>query len=212
MKKVWKARNKFYPDFYAESFSSATSLIIGKHTWQVYNDSWECPSVAEVTLTLTPCSDDEFSCDNGICIPMNKRCNGKLECKDGSDEDNCDLVVFNNGYNKYLVPMDSNSKFTVSVYLYILEISYINEIDGYFTTLLDVGRKWYDHNIRFRNLQKKGRNRISTLDKSLLWYPYIVFSNVETITDLKKTDYPDEWIVIPNDDYFHTRADQVLVK
>ena len=34
------------------------------------------------------CPEGLFRCDNGNCIDPNYKCNGKKDCKDGSDE--CD--------------------------------------------------------------------------------------------------------------------------
>ncbi|XP_072465307.1 basement membrane-specific heparan sulfate proteoglycan core protein isoform X4 [Notamacropus eugenii] len=36
------------------------------------------------------CGHDEASCTNGQCIPKNYFCDGQEDCKDGSDEENCD--------------------------------------------------------------------------------------------------------------------------
>ena len=43
--------------------------------------------------TLPPgCGPDEFTCDNGQCIPISARCDGKSsECSDSSDERNCGM-------------------------------------------------------------------------------------------------------------------------
>ena len=55
-------------------------------------------------LTLSSCNDGEFTCDNGYCISMEYKCDGKLDCTDGSDEnyDYCMRVKQDIGYNKDL--------------------------------------------------------------------------------------------------------------
>ena len=35
------------------------------------------------------CSSSAFQCKPGICIPNEKRCDGKPDCNDTSDELNC---------------------------------------------------------------------------------------------------------------------------
>lgn len=35
------------------------------------------------------CSPSKFRCDQTKCLPLDKRCNGHLDCKDYSDEKNC---------------------------------------------------------------------------------------------------------------------------
>ena len=41
------------------------------------------------------CPADEKKCDDGICLPSDKFCNGVEECLDGSDENfqNCGAVI-----------------------------------------------------------------------------------------------------------------------
>lgn len=34
-----------------------------------------------------------FRCSNGHCIPAILKCNGKMDCPDNSDEEECDLHV-----------------------------------------------------------------------------------------------------------------------
>ncbi|KAK8728355.1 hypothetical protein OTU49_009247, partial [Cherax quadricarinatus] len=37
------------------------------------------------------CFADNFQCANGICIPMDRVCDGVLNCVTGTDEDNCNF-------------------------------------------------------------------------------------------------------------------------
>lgn len=36
----------------------------------------------------------QFTCDDRSCILIQERCNGKHDCKDGSDENNCSKYKF----------------------------------------------------------------------------------------------------------------------
>lgn len=42
-----------------------------------------------VTFRLTGCLSSEFQCGSGECISLSSRCNRRVECHDGSDEDGC---------------------------------------------------------------------------------------------------------------------------
>ena len=35
------------------------------------------------------CSDDRFLCKNHKCVPIEYRCDGDNDCRDGTDEKNC---------------------------------------------------------------------------------------------------------------------------
>lgn len=39
--------------------------------------------------TVNACSEEEFPCDNGSCVPKASRCNNSRDCSDGSDEVGC---------------------------------------------------------------------------------------------------------------------------
>ena len=50
--------------------------------------SCEIYSVSVMVVTVA-CTDDEFTCDNGLCIPARWICDGDNDCGDFSDEQNC---------------------------------------------------------------------------------------------------------------------------
>lgn len=46
---------------------------------------------------LDDCGAEEFQCHDGLCLSIDKRCNGKLECSTGEDEANCNIPVDGSG-------------------------------------------------------------------------------------------------------------------
>lgn len=40
-------------------------------------------------FSVTTCSGDQFRCIDGICLSIDKRCNGIPDCRNGEDEHQC---------------------------------------------------------------------------------------------------------------------------
>ena len=95
-------------NFLATSKATESSLLLGSHEWVVHNDSVKCTKEGVQTykanLTLHACDLESFACANAFCVPMEKRCNAKEDCADGSDEQDCGGLIKSQGYMKELTP------------------------------------------------------------------------------------------------------------
>ncbi len=47
-----------------------------------------------VTPAPPGCNPGEMQCRDGACVPETRRCDGRADCRDRSDEDNCGNVAF----------------------------------------------------------------------------------------------------------------------
>ena len=68
---------------------------------------------AEHKLSLTNCiyndgSGYDFTCRDGTCVGMDKRCNLMDDCPDASDEKDCDVLFFPKDYRSELFPITSS--------------------------------------------------------------------------------------------------------
>ena len=101
----WILQSLINPDFYLES--QYNKLPIGTTHWKktgVLSKRDDHASV--IPLTFSFCYPDKFTCNSGHCKPLTDRCNIKLNCKDKSDEINCDAKLkIENDYNKEVVPV-----------------------------------------------------------------------------------------------------------
>ena len=73
-------------------------------------------------LSLSACKDSEFTCGDGLCIDIDGRCNGVINCKDKTDEMECRVVQIDSGYNKLLTPPpgEGNEKVPVMIDMTII--------------------------------------------------------------------------------------------
>ena len=110
------------------------------------------------------------------------RCDGKVDCKDSSDELKCRVVDFDSSYNKFLSPPLPQSSVTQK--LGILSSITIHSLasfdpvnqsyDVQFTVLL----KWFDARLSFNNLRSTPEiNGLQPAEVEQIWFPYFQFEN-----------------------------------
>ena len=67
----WIAEHAKYPAFLAVTNAG---LVLGKQEWAVSNDSKMCGSSSYTTkLSFSSCSLNQFTCNDGNCVDMDKR-------------------------------------------------------------------------------------------------------------------------------------------
>jgi hypothetical protein len=68
-------------------------------------------------LTFSDCHPDRFTCTNGDCIGLARKCDSLIDCTDGSDEDDCEFLVAVQDYEKKKMPeaLESNNKVQVRI-------------------------------------------------------------------------------------------------
>ena len=79
--RTWVARHVSNSHFLATSRAPKASLLLGPHEWTVHNDSEKCTNEQSYTtrMLMTACNDTEFTCSDGSCVSMARRCDGKVE-------------------------------------------------------------------------------------------------------------------------------------
>ena len=167
-------------------------------------------------IVLTACSDEEFTCLSGNCISMDLRCNGRVNCHDGSDEANCEKIMFPTGYNRFITPPPEEGKdlLVVNISVIIEDIVSIDEVNEAFTTKLDIRREWFDRQLTFKNLKEESvLNTLTPEDQEMVWKPKIIYHNVahgKKITKMSQTEHL-VWRVMRNEENLFSRGDEMNV-
>ena len=194
---LWKATHQQHREFLATSNGEKKSFLLGRQMWTIYNDSEACSLKKAYTaiLKLTGCSEDQFTCDDGSCVPMSNRCDGKSDCLDETDEVECKAFVQARGYNRFLVPPPAKNETDLRInYAFdVKDIIEINEKDGFLRCKILFKRRWYDRRVTFQNLH--AANIINPEDQSLLWRPKTIFNNMEDEGKKSRTDRKETWMI-----------------
>ena len=215
---LWKMRHTRKVNFLATSRASESSLLLGSHFWVVHNDSAKCSneekSFYTTSLILHACNSEHFACSNAFCIMMEERCDGKEDCIDGTDEQDCGTLIIRKGYKKKLTPIpQSGQDVNVNFSINILDIE-INEPIGAFTVKKSFTRDWFDGRLMFKNLKRgSGMNMNNLLpeESEAIWFPYLVLNNIENVEDIKETEVTHIHRVIPNDDFTYVAKDNMHI-
>lgn len=168
---------------------------MGKHEFTFESDE-KCTNSKNFTkqILLTTCPEEEFTCGDGHCISMEKRCDKIIDCvTDSADEENCNIVQFDPTYKREFAPVqvEDNGKIvktSVNVSLDLLNILKISEVKSLFSCQIRLILSWRDHRLQFTNLKPEANlNSLPLEEKGTIWTPLIVFTNTE-LRDRVKND------------------------
>jgi len=117
---------------------------------------------------------------------MDDRCDGKTDCQDKSDEEECRVVEMSQSYNKYLSPLPPNAegedpgKLPIYSSMAVHLLSSFDSITGSYRAEFTLELKWYDDRLSFNNLRSSPKvNQIQPEEEARLWFPAFVFENTK---------------------------------
>ena len=162
--------------------SELTSFVLGNHDWKVTNDFGCYSGGTEVKrVSFSTCSLDQYTCNDGLCVDLVSRCNGKVDCEDKSDELECRLVEESKTYKKHLPPspLVNATKVGVEISIEVINMGGIDEIESSVEFQFILHLKWFEGRMNFLNLRDSGRSNLETQEMEALWVPKIVFYNTK---------------------------------
>ena len=177
------------------------SFLLGKHSWTIENDTYVCGQGNQYTidLKLTGCKEDEFTCSDGQCIKMEKRCDNLPNCRDKSDEKQCELIAFEDSYNMNVPPIlraknGSTIPAKVSISITLMKVVEIEEVDHSIHLQFQISLEWKETRATYQNLKwDKTLNALSKSDVYNIWLPLVVYDNTDQ-KEVTRLGMDWEWI------------------
>ena len=185
----------------ARSWASQNSYVLGEHNWTISGDNYKCSKNKdyEIELKLTGCNATAFTCNNGQCIHIGKRCDHLPQCEDESDEQNCKLLVLQHGYDKKVPPLIAYDVKTgpkdhllpVMVNLTLQRVVAIEEDDYSISFKFMIKLIWREKRATYQNLNNKAAHNMLTQEEvHQLWLPRLIYWNTN---QQETTRLGDSW-------------------
>ena len=170
---------------------------IGRRAWFIEEQYCNIDD-PQYILTISKCDiRTQFTCNSGNCIDIENRCDEAKDCRDGSDEDKCELIHIPSSYNPANPPESSaNHPLEIITNIHIVNIGKIDTVNMAVTLTMKISVQWNDTRLKYSNLISNARNPIPKQKQSLLWSPLPAIIQENSIIGETKYDSNDDMCII----------------
>ena len=177
---IWEVANQDALGGFAASLSS---YALGTHKWNAGKNCMDGKGSDTLTVSLSSCLEDQFTCGDGSCTVLENRCNGEVDCLHGLDEIDCLTVDINEFYNSHLPPSNQMDNFVINVSVTVYDILEINENKNTFRSKQQIDLSWKDPRLDFLNLKSdKFKNKLSKDSFDRIWTPELMLEDINLYT------------------------------
>ena len=193
----WVLCNQFSGECYA-TYKTKGHLPVGRHSWKL-TSQYVCKHHQQqkhFDILLSSCGEEEFTCDDGTCIDIKKKCDLVNHCVDDSDEEFCNILsttYFKKNYENWMPDIKISERdeiiaTPVNVSIGIVKITQIKEMQMSCSIKFNLSLRWFDSRLTWMNLLDSAWfNILNTTEISKIWIPSMVFKNtadeLKTIAD-----------------------------
>ena len=106
-------------------------------------------------------------------------------CRDESDENGCQLIVFNDNYKSNVPPIDSANEgmvipVNVGISITLMKVVEIEEVDHSIHLQFQISLEWKENRVTYQNLKAKtSLNTLTMADIYKLWLPLVIYDNTD---------------------------------
>lgn len=172
------------------TFPDVEGYPLGQREWVAVEPVCGVPKGDAFNLSLSSCTETQFICNSGVCIDHANRCNLRYDCLDGSDEDDCGVMIVGSGYRRHLPPRgDNDSTLFLTPDITITRIIEVDDIHMTINLEFFMGLTWRDERLTFHHLNPEKETSIPATDAAQMWIPVYQLLNLEggQMKELDKT-------------------------
>ncbi|XP_066985092.1 uncharacterized protein [Macrobrachium rosenbergii] len=153
---------------------------MGRRVWHLQRPVCDQEPNQKRTLLLTPCEENEYTCDDGSCVAHHKRCDLKYDCRDNSDEADCMLIDHPEGYQKHLPPRSNLGEDLSLLVVLSMRVSTmaVKTMEMAVDVTFELMLTWKDNRLQYLNLKVNDTLNVLALEAmKTLWTPDVTFVN-----------------------------------
>lgn len=192
---AWTWVNVVYNATVARMETTVPDYPMGRRWWMLERAVCGQEPGGRRQLLLSPCSPDQFTCDDATCIPLANRCDLTYDCRDNSDEVDCQLVAIPGEYQRHLPPRPGRNRsasLPVAVAVTVESLG-VRTLSLAMQVSHEIVMTWRDNRLHYENLKVDDiLNVLPASTSAKLWIPVVHFVNTDTY---KHTELDENTVV-----------------